>query len=312
VTTLSLSGDGHLVVAGDVAGAVRVWNVESGTLKATLPGQTAPSFPRLAPDGNHVVSASYDGTVRIWAAPHWRQVAVFRDHGDQVYAAALDGRARRLVSGGSNGHVVVRRLTARATTPPVVLTGHKGAVNDVAFSPADRHVISAGVDGTVRIWDASRASAPPTVLRGHDGPVDTVAFSRDGRHVVSAGADGTVRVWNLTTHRSIVLRGHDGAVASAAFNVTGDRVVSAGLDGTVRIWDPATGALLVTLRRHPGLAGNAVFDPAGGHVISGGRDGIWVDPCEVCGSLADVRRLARARVERRLSATERQRFGQAP
>ncbi|MEN3281014.1 MAG: hypothetical protein V7607_2154 [Solirubrobacteraceae bacterium] len=307
VTRARFSPDGKRVVTGDDAGAVRIWNVASGRMQALLRGQSAPSLPSFSADGRRVISASYDGTVRVWAAPHWRTEGVFRDNGPQAYAAAFDHHARRFASGGWDGRVIVRTLTR--VRPPLILAGNKAQVADVGFSPDDRRVISAGVDGIIRIWDIGRASAPPAVLRGHRGPVESAAFSPDGQQVVSAGDDGTVRIWNLRDHRSVVLRGHDGQVMSAAFNPTGDRVVSAGTDGSVLIWDPSAGAPLLTLRRQPGGAYSAAFSPNGFRVLSGGKDGTWLFPCEVCGSLTDVLRLARRRVERELTATERQRFG---
>ena len=49
-------------------------------------------------------------------------------------------------------------------------------------------------------------------------------------------------------------------------------------------------------------------DDGGGSLVSAGRDGIRVTQCEVCGSFAEVLRIADTRAPRALSASERQRL----
>jgi WD40 repeat protein len=138
--------------------------------------------------------------------------------------------------------------------------------------------------------------------------VNAVAYSTDGRRLVSAGADGTVRVWRAAGGPAVVLRGHEGSVSDAAFDPAGDRVVSSGQDGTVRVWSSRGGEALVTLFRHRGPAQSVQFSPDGRNVVSSGGGIVRVTPCEVCGTLSEVLRLARTRAERELSRVERQRL----
>ena len=136
-----------------------------------------------------------------------------------------------------------------------------------------------------------------------------MAYSPDGERVVSAGADATIRIWSVDGRSAMILRGHEGAVFSAEFDPDGERVTSAGQDGTVRVWSAAGGETLVVLYRHDGPARAAQFSGDGRRVVSAGDPGIVrVSSCDVCGPIQSVLRLAQTRLERELSASERERL----
>ena len=45
--------------------------------------------------------------------------------------------------------------------------GHRGAVHDLSYSPDNRFLASAGIDGSIRIWD-SETGRLEHVLIGHN------------------------------------------------------------------------------------------------------------------------------------------------
>ena len=177
-----------------------------------------------------------------------------------------------------------RALREAAATPGArveLFRDHQGPVNSAAFSPDGLRAVSAGTDGTVRVWDWA-GGKEPLVLRGHQGPVNSAAFSPDGRYVVSAGSDGAVRVWDWAGGKErVVLRGHQGPVNSAAFSPDGRQLLSAGIDGTLRVWAWAGGGEPVVLQGHQGPVVGAAFSPDGRRAVSAGADGtvrVWDGP----------------------------------
>jgi WD40 repeat protein len=75
-------------------------------------------------------------------------------------------------------------------------TGHTDTVESVVYSADGRRALSAGKDGTVRLWDVATGQELFRAI-GHAGAVHTAAFSPDGKYALSGGADGTLRLWRL-------------------------------------------------------------------------------------------------------------------
>jgi WD40 repeat protein len=118
----------------------------------------------------------------------------------------------------------------------------------VALSEKSDRLASCGVDGTVRLWEAS-SGQPHATMQGHTGVVMCVALSGDGRLIASGGADTTVRLWEASSGQLVAtLQGHAGVVYAVAVSGDGRLVASGGDDGTVRLWEAGSGAFLRSLR----------------------------------------------------------------
>jgi sterol desaturase/sphingolipid hydroxylase (fatty acid hydroxylase superfamily) len=154
-----------------------------------------------------------------------------------------------------------------AAAPLADLPGSTNAVLSVAISAGGRRVLSAGEDGTVKVWDVL-AGLDVLTLKGHSGRVRSVAFSADGKRIVSGCEDGTVKVWDAATgQEQLSLDGHPSAVFAVATSSDGQRIFSA-CWAAVKVWDAATGQELLTLAQEPGAVLSVAVSPDGQSVAS--------------------------------------------
>ena len=153
-----------------------------------------------------------------------------------------------------------------------VLSGHSGQVFSAAYSPDGTRIVTASLDNTARIWDAS-TGIQLAVMSGKR--FRHAEYSPDGARIVTTSEDATVRVWDAHSGEPLaVFSGHGTLPMSATFSPDGTRLAIASVDksNTARIWDARTGEELVVLRGHSDLLQFIAYSPDGTRVVTASRD----------------------------------------
>jgi predicted oxidoreductase (fatty acid repression mutant protein) len=236
-----------------------------------LAHQDSISSVEFSPQGDRIVTASWDNTARVWDLSG-KLIAELKGHQGSVFRASFSPQGDRIVTASIDNTARVWDLSGKLI---VELKGNQGIVFHASFSPQGDRIVTASRDNTARVWDLSGKLIAE--LKGHQGSVFRASFSPQGDRIVTASWDKTARVWDLSGKTIAELKGHQGEVTHASFNPQGDRVVTASDDGTARIWD-LSGNLIAELKGHQDGVINASFNPQGDRILTASADGtarIW-------------------------------------
>jgi WD40 repeat protein/serine/threonine protein kinase len=155
----------------------------------------------------------------------------------------------------------------------LTLSGHTGPVTAVAYRPDGRQLVSAGADGTMRVWQAATGQQIGLMKDGRGRQVTAACYSPDGACLASGSADHKVNLWNAGSGQMLrTFDGHTGWIYQVAFSSDGRRLATASADKTIRIWDVSTGQELDTLQGHSAQTTGVCFSPDDKLLASAGAD----------------------------------------
>lgn len=219
-------------------------------------------------DGTRVLTASADGTARVWNARTGALIVVLRvppGPNSPMFDASFSPDGSRILTADYNRAIV---WDARTGRPLYVLRRDTRSVQGVAFSPDGSRILTAGV--SVQVWDA-RTGHEVSVIRGPAGGVQA-AFSPEGSRIVTVFSDGSIRVWDARTGR-LLLRLHGTSMpdpdSRPSFSPDGRRILASG--SSTGLWDARTGQRLLTLTDPSTVTSDeqdAAFSPDGTRLVT--------------------------------------------
>lgn len=119
----------------------------------------------FSPDGGRILTASDDGTARVWDARTGRLLLVVHDPaGSRFYAAVFrpDGRELVTVDGAGTATIWDARTGKQLTS---LGYAQGGRLDGVAFGPDASELITAGYDGRASVWSTALAAPLASVRR---------------------------------------------------------------------------------------------------------------------------------------------------
>src|SRR5262249_29368084 len=137
---LAFSPDGKQLAGGGERWRVRLWNVADGT-SSELSGHAGTVTQLAYAPGGRLVSASADGTVRLWGS----DTLVLRGHTGLITALEIRGDGRMVVTASADR---TARIWDAATGHGRALGAHEDSVVFAGYSD-DAHVVTVDHGGTI-------------------------------------------------------------------------------------------------------------------------------------------------------------------
>jgi WD40 repeat protein len=215
------------------------------------------------------------------------EIATLTAHSTDILALAPDCTGELFASASRDRTI---KLWSTAGEERATIQGHRGPVNDIAFSPDGSQMVSVSGDTYARIWaiptaeGTTSASLLSSTLGAHHGPAEAVACSPDGATVAvgwNMWSFGHVTLWDLPTAQQITTRrmDHGQLVFGLAFSPDGTWLSIALAGGTIRIWDGESES--GTIRGHGEAVRSVVYVPGGDLLASASSDHtikLWTVP----------------------------------
>jgi WD40 repeat protein len=235
---LKFSRSGKLLIAGGghsaKAGAVTLWNIETGERIATIGKEyDAVLATDISPDQTRVALGGPDRLVKIYSTKSGELEHKIKKHTDWVTALAFSPNGEMLASADRNGGLTV--WDADNGQELFTTAGHKGAVTALSWRTDSKLIASSSEDGTVKTWETAEGKQART-WNAHSGGALCVTYSRDGK-LLSCGRDGTVNTWNAEGAKQKSFEFSGEMALRCAWTDNDSRVVASDFAGNVALWD---------------------------------------------------------------------------
>jgi WD40 repeat protein/serine/threonine protein kinase len=252
----AFSPNSKYVATGQWLGTVKVWDAQKGTVSRSWKrlGEKINSVA-YSPDGNRLLLIYGDAmqnqnSLAVWNAIDGKEIvrwgdekfptgirtAQFSPNGGQVLV--LPGnelqRPQDKWRSASVSLCDVGGLFGHSSDDEVAtFKGHEANIAAAQFNLDGREAVTAGADGTLRIWTCRGTRDYGTVLRGSSGPIGLAAFSPNGHSVLTTygldrkggiNEERSVRLWNAQSGKFLHalkpdLPRHQGPASVALFGV---------------------------------------------------------------------------------------------
>ncbi len=251
-----------------------VWNVADGKEVRKLEHPAEVAGLSFSADGTRLATGAADNEVRVWELATGLELQAFLHTGPVRAVVAHPGNNALLFSGSADKTVALHTTTVMR----VLSTG--APLRSMTITPNGSHVVTAGEDGKIKLWNTGNGANERTVDGGKD--IQALSLSKNNVLLAAGGSDRIVRLFTLNDGRPLAEIKAPGIVRNLNFAPNSQMLaVSCATPegaGVLQTWNvvfnpgqalPAEFGKPVQTYSEAGSVGSIVFDNNGNNFYSG-------------------------------------------
>jgi WD40 repeat protein len=244
ITYFSFSPDGQWLASASKNGILGIWRVTKNGLKISSNSKKvhndAINHLSYSPNGNFLVTVGADKLIKLWAKDG-SFLTEIEGHKDQVSRIIFSSRNDLFATIGYDKIVklwTIKSEQARKIIIPYAQLKSGGGnkiVENVAFSPDARYLVTASRDKSLRLWKSD--GSPVEIWKGHaDWVKDVLVVPKQSELTfISSSLDKTFRLWRVN-HNAIKLMGHRSTIYKTRFSADSRYVATVSDEEPPRLW----------------------------------------------------------------------------
>jgi len=224
----------------------------------------------ISPNGQYVVSASYDESIRLWEVKTGKCLkTLFGKSSFECVSFSAD--CKYALAGYGDGSLEYWDLELGICVKN--LAGHKDEIKCVALTPDGNYAVSGGgkKDKTFRLWDIVNGKCL-YISTEHVSSVECIAISANANRAITGGKyDKSIKIWDLNQGNCVrSLIGHTSPISKLTITPDGKFAISASEEELkLRLWNLDSGICEQILEGHTSTVGCISITPDGKHSMSG-------------------------------------------
>jgi len=218
-----------------------------------------------SPDGQTILSASGDRTLKLWDITTGECIRTFQGHNNFVKSCVYSPDGQTVLSASKDNTLKLWDVITGECIH--TFEDHTSAVWDCTYSPDGQTILSASHDNTLKLWDISTRKCIYT-FKGHTDWVSSCAYSPDSQTILSGSRDNTLKLWDIKTKKCIrTIEVFLDINCDCGYSPDGQTIFSAS-HNMLKLWDVATGECIHTFECQSSWIEGCVYSPDSQTILS--------------------------------------------